>query len=448
MSGSIPRSNDFSNPYEIFETLDTTVVKSRALYLHIPFCKYICTFCPFTRSLLKDDQSLEIYTRALIQEINLKAAYEAIHKIPIAAIFIGGGTPSVLTPDQIQRIGAAIHDNYDLSRMSEFSVEMAVASITPEKLEEFRDIGVTNARFGVQTFDPKYRSLFNLPEDIDLIYSAAEALPQYFPHTSFDIMYGFNGQTDDEFISDIQAAISLGINNIDFYPINNVVIQSRLHKAYADAGLQPTTGFRKFTMNILLRQFMEAAGYLPHNGHGYVKVSSQDIHRHRHVTDKYTFQYHEHVYGYQDTEVLGFGVGAISSLNRYTMRNVLSWKHYVDALSNGILKFTVAEHDPSMDASKGIIGHLPYHGDAEKNHINWDLVHHDTLYALENLLSTGLVIERPDRFELTQEGWYWYTNLMYYLSPIFEKQAIDYFINKTYAAPEPLIEISNMPIRD
>jgi oxygen-independent coproporphyrinogen-3 oxidase len=447
VSGRPAEGIDTNQSHVVFERIDTSLVKSRAFYFHIPFCKSICSFCTFQRSPLQDDKSVEMYTRALIREIQLKAKYDTVTSIPVEAIFIGGGSPSVLSPDQIRRIGAAIHDQYDLSRLSEYSVELSVTSITSDKLEAFRDIGVTHARFGIQTFNPKYRALFNLSPSLEPVYAAAESLPQYFPYTSFDMMYGFNGQTEEEFVMDIERAISLDIPNIDFYSINNVVTQILLHSAYREAGLPPTSGLGRLLMNVLLREIMESVGYLPHNGQEYVKVSSQELRRRPVLTDKYTFQYHQHVYGYQDTEFIGFGSSAISSVNRYTMRNVSSWERYVYTLMNdNKCEFSVGEHDENFDASKGIILHLPYHGYADKGRIIFDSVHPETLDALERLIAAGLVIERPDRYELTKNGWFWYNNLIYYLSPRPEQRILDLFISKAYADSDRQIGKSEMPV--
>jgi len=449
LSGFLPKEIETNCPYKIFKNFDSSIVQSRALYFHIPFCKKICTFCTFQRSLLQNNEVLEFYTRALICELKLKAEYKTITCVPISAIFFGGGTPSILSPNQIRRIGGTIKEYYDISKLSEFSVELGLSTITNEKLDAFREIGVTHARFGIQTFNPNYRSLFNLSLNLKPIYEAAEILPRYFSFVSFDMMYCFDGQSDNDFVEDIQKAAHLGISNIDYYPINNVSTQTQLHQAYKKAGLSPTPGLRKFLMNVLLREFMKSNGYLPHNGHGYVKVSNKEIKKDPVVTDQYTFLYHDHVYGYQHADVIGFGANAISSLNLYTLRNVISWERYINALlNNNTLEFEAREHDPSLDASKGLVLRLPYHGLVKKRYINWDSIHPETFDSLKKLIDAELVNETPEGFKLSRSGWYWYNNLMYYLSPKSEQHIIDHFIKKRYNEPERRSEVSEIPLLD
>lgn len=436
-------------PQKVFDRLDASSLDGRALYFHIPFCKSICTFCPFERSAIQSDQIIEQYVRALIHEIQLKAKYSYVSDVPVIAIFMGGGTPSVLEPHQIQRIGEAIHDNFNLSKLREFSVEMTAATSTEEKLSAFQAIGVTHARFGIQTFNTRYRKFFNLSTNLDAMREFAKMLSLYFPHISFDMLYGMNGQTDEEFVSDIQQAIAVGVSNIDYYPINNVVTQPILHKIFEGEGLPPTSGLRKFHMNILLREYMLAGGFAPHNGHGFVKVSdtSLKVLNDKAVTNDYTFWYHKYVYGYRDAEVLGFGTNAISTLNRYTMRNIESWEKYINNLLNfNTLEFLVGEHDTVFDESKGVILHLPYHGKVEKKLINWDAVHPDSLSALRRLVDASLVLEHPASFELTVQGWYWYVNLLYYLSPKEEQSILDRFIADHCASAVRHIESVEMPL--
>lgn len=101
------------------------------------------------------------------------------------------------------------------------------------------------------------------------IQYAARALNAAFPHVSFDIIYGMNGQDEEDIISDLEQAIALGTTNIDIYPINNVSTQPKLHKHIKDTNLGVTSATRKFTMNILIDAYMRSRGFMPHNGHGY-----------------------------------------------------------------------------------------------------------------------------------------------------------------------------------
>lgn len=389
-------------------------VRSRALYFHIPFCDTICNFCPFTRGRYSNRAVIDEYVAMLLAEIRLKADLVDLKQVPISAIFFGGGTPSLLDPEQIRQIGEAIHAAFDLSRLCEFSFEVEVKSLTPERAEAMREIGVTHPRFGLQTFSPKWRDMFDLTASLDQIHDAAALLKRRFPYQTFDILYGMSGQDEQELMGDLQAAVSLGTTNVDIYPIDNIVTQVGLHAKLAQAGNTPTSAMRKFAMNVLVDQTMRHAGFMPHNGHGYFRTgeSTNDV-----VTDTYTFAYHEHVYGYHDCDLMGFGVNAISSTIGHVMTQTHSKKVYREAIGEGRIPCEISMHDRALDFARPVVLRLPYHGRIDKRLVRWDGVHPEVLEKLDRVKQESLVGEDETSLFLTKLGWYWYVNLMYFMMP-------------------------------
>lgn len=393
---------------------------SRALYFHIPFCDTICNFCPFTRGKYANRAVIDAYFESLLLEIRMKADLVDLKKIPIGAIFFGGGTPSLLEPEQIRRIGAVIRETFDLSRIREFSYEIEVKSLTAEKAQAMRDIGVTHPRFGLQTFNLKWREMFDLTATVEQIQIATTLLKEFFPYQSFDILYGMSGQDEEELIADLHAAVALGTTNIDIYPIDNIMTQVGLHQKLKDAGMAPTSAMRKFSMNVLIDQFMRHAGFMPHNGHGYVRTTTNaDV-----VSEAYSFAYHEHVYGFHDFDLLGFGTNAISAIKGHVITNTHSKKIYRERLAEGVIPGIISEHDVALDYSRPVILHLAYHGRLDKHRVHWDKIHLEVLEKLAHLKQEELVVEDANSLTLTKLGWYWYVNIMYYLMPKEDQKAM------------------------
>ncbi len=388
-------------------------VRSRALYFHIPFCDTICNFCPFTRGKYSDRAVIDRYFDALLAEIRMKADLVDLTSVPIGAIFFGCGTPSLLDPDQIVEIGRLIRKTFDLSGLREFSFEVEVKSLTRERADAMWEIGVTHPRFGLQTFSQKWRDTFDLTATLSQIHEAAALLKEKFPFQTFDILYGMSGQDEDELIADLTEAVRLGTTNVDIYPIDNIVTQVGLHAKLGTANAIPTSAMRKFSMNVLVDQFMRHAGFMPHNGHGYVRAPVTSAV----VSDAYSFVYHEHVYGYHDFDVLGFGVNAISSTIGHVTTNTHSRKVYAEKLSLGTIPCETSEHDYSLDYARPLVLRLPYHGHVEKHHLVWDRIHPEVLAKLGQLKDEGLVIEEETSLSLTKLGWYWYVDMMYFLMP-------------------------------
>ncbi|MGV8002005.1 radical SAM protein [Photorhabdus temperata subsp. temperata] len=407
-------------------------IKSRALYFHIPFCESICTFCPFTKGLYKNHDTIDRYVKSLINEIHYKSRFIDYKAVPIRAIFFGGGTPSLLSPENIIDIGEAIKENFDLSSLQEFSFEMSINSVTKEGIDALKEIGVTHTRFGLQTMNPTWRKLFNLGASIDTIEKSSHLLVSNFDYVLCDIIYGMNGEDEEAIISDIDKAIALGLSNIDIYPINNVVTSSKLHKAVRDYTDNITSATRKLSMKVLIDLHMRNKGFMPHNGHGYIKTKniSEQV-----VTSDYSFIYHEHVYGYGDHDFLGFGINAISSLRGYVITNTTGREKYIESMGRNDYLCKISQHDTLLDEMKPIILRLPYHGYADKTQIKMDLMPEKLRKRLSELIDSGLVVDDESSLQLTKLGWYWYSNIMFYLMPEFEQTLLKKIVHEELKTP-------------
>lgn len=395
--------------------------RSRALYFHIPFCEAICSFCPFTRGLYKNSQDIDRYTHALIREIEYKARLVDLKAVPVRAIFFGGGTPSLLSADNIQAIGEALHRHFDMSTVEEFSFEFNVTSVTEARVKALAAIGVTHARFGLQTVDPQWRKLFNLDPDIGIVERAAALLRAHFDHVLCDIMYGMNGSSERQTLADIDKAVELGLSNIDIYPINNAATSVKLHKQIRAHFPEVMPAMRKLNMKFMIDAHLRQHGYVPYNGHGYVRRPGATTPL---ITDDYSFIYHEHVYGYADHDLLGFGVGAISSVAGNVITNTSLREKYTQKMSEGECLCQVSQHDPVLDAVKPLVLRLAYHGSVDKRLVDMPRMPQGLMTRLEALIDAELVVEQQHHYRLTRLGWLWYSNIMFYLIPESEQNIL------------------------
>lgn len=343
---------------------------------------------------------------------------------PITSIFFGGGTPSIMKPSHIKMIGQAIKDNFDLSELKEFSFEMNAKTATIDRISALKEIGVTHGRMGVQTFNPEYRDIFKLTATIENIYDGAKLLNNNFDYVCIDMLYGMHGQTLGDIIKDLKQARQLGTSHMDVYPINNGVIQKSLQDEYTKKHYTVTNGLNKYLYNVAIYEYLGKNGFKPHNGHGYYRCSdnssSGDF-----VNDKYTFQYHESVYGYAGHEVIAFGAVGYSVLNEYVISNQANIKKYIDILEKGELPIAgIGVYPKSLTEIRGIVLHLPYHGVAYKDKINFQYINDELSSKIKQLIDAEMVVEHEDRIALTKLGWYNYVNLLYFLSPESEQDAL------------------------
>ena len=404
-------------PYLIRESAE---VRRRAVYIHIPFCETICSFCPFHRDKYQSDAEIDEYVNALIGEIDLKQKY--LGRCNVDTIFVGGGTPSLLGPRQIEVLGRALSRHFDLNGTTEFTFEVEVKSVSRDKLQAMRDIGVTRVSFGAQTFSEEYRSLFSLDASQKQIVDAAALLNSMFSYTNVDLLYGMAGQDRDQLYGDLTEALSLQTTTIDVYPINNLTAPRSMHRAMARAGLDFLPATTRLEFRIYLDQLLREHGYAAISGYSYGVADKTCPDAFGPVQHSPKFLYHDMFYGHDDDEIIGFGSSALSRLPGFNLYNLTNRKAYVrEVLTNGALPHL--SFGPIAAPERGIVS-FPYRGTLVKTDVAWEKVPDETLMALQETSSAGLIIDRGDAYELTKVGWLFYVNLMYHLMPNTSKKWI------------------------
>lgn len=401
------------DPFSVLPLIEPGAGK-RALYLHIPFCETICSFCPFMRGEFEHEDELDRYMRALIREMERKHAYRGFHATPIDCIYIGGGTPSVLRVEHFYQLGEALRTYFDLSQLKEFTMECEVKSVTQEKLKAWQEIGVTRTSFGVQTFHPRYRKLFNITSTIEQVRTVASWTRERFAATNADMIFAIAGQTLDELLEDVDEARSLGTTTLDFYTLNNGVAQPRMHRAFADDGLASLSAHTRLSYRMFLNEYMRSLGWVPHNGYSFIKRDQQASPGRVVMQYEPAFLYQAIAYGYNEDIVDAYGAGAQAYYGAYLIGNIENREQYAARLlGESDLPWFAAYHN-TPEANKGLT-YLSYRGTLEKKRIDWSTVSTSVRQVLDDSVQHGLALEREDRYELTEAGWLYAVNLMYLL---------------------------------
>jgi len=183
------------------------------LYVHIPFCSSRCSYCDFATGIYQAELA-ERYVRALVEEIR-SSAYAGKS---VDTIYFGGGTPSLLTPSQLDRILATLHDNFRIDEGSEITLEINPGSADPDKLHAFRSLGVNRASFGAQTFnDAELAKLGRSHSAADALKTFADLRDAGFSNVSFDLIAGLPGQTLARWQKNVEQALALSPEHLSFY---------------------------------------------------------------------------------------------------------------------------------------------------------------------------------------------------------------------------------------
>ena len=183
------------------------------LYVHIPFCSSRCSYCDFATGLYESELA-ESYVRALVREI--RSSNFAGERVD--TIYFGGGTPSLLAPSQLDQILSALFDCFEIDEASEITLEINPGSATPEKLRDFRSLGVNRASFGAQTFDDaELAKLGRSHTAADALRTFADLRHAGFTNVSFDLIAGLPGQTLEGWQRNIEQALELQPEHLSFY---------------------------------------------------------------------------------------------------------------------------------------------------------------------------------------------------------------------------------------
>ena len=186
------------------------------IYLHIPFCKSRCIYCGFfsTTSLQKRHD----YVDAVVEELRQRRSFLANQ--PIDTIYFGGGTPSQLPSDELERMLDAIYHLYNVREGAEVTLEGNPDDLTPSFLQRIRQMGVNRLSMGVQSFDDaRLRFLHRRHTAAQAIQAVHDAQAAGFTNLSIDLMFGFPGQTLDQWKQDVQIALSLQVQHLSAYSL-------------------------------------------------------------------------------------------------------------------------------------------------------------------------------------------------------------------------------------
>ena len=200
----------FKNDYD--RTLPFAECENLGLYVHIPFCKSICNFCPYC----KVRYSAELcgrYIDSLIQEIHLIGSRHTERK-KATSLYFGGGTPA-LAANRIKEIVDALKEHFIITEG--IGLELHPDNVNVDVLQKLKDAGVTKISIGIQSFCDKYQKILGRKKvDTDAMMSALTAVP--FETVSMDFIFALPGQTYADLKSDIDKAFSLGANHVAIYP--------------------------------------------------------------------------------------------------------------------------------------------------------------------------------------------------------------------------------------
>lgn len=379
---------------------NTTSSKDIGVYVHIPFCRSVCMFCPYLREILRDRVLLEKYLNALLKEIKIYGKVLEDKELNVIELHVGGGTPSLVPPAFYKKLVDELSSCFNVKTY--IAIEVNPEDLkSPEQAEEFYGVGVGEISIGVQSFDRRVlRALGRLHSVEDSVRSIENSVKTGFEWINVDLMFlppsikGYAeiglGDKLEIFESDLVKTVELGVHQVTYYP------------AIVPKG---SPGYKLVELNKLVQEgeaidsFIELA---------LDTLSSCGMR----MTRVYSFSKRRYEYATVNLEMIGpligFGAGAWSNTGVYQYINTHRVDRYVELVNEEkppALYYRVL--DPRTRAWRLFIDQVITAGRMEKNAYN--LIGEKGFppmvkFILWLMQIEGFVRDLGDRYELTRRG--------------------------------------------
>lgn len=292
--------------------------KKYGLYFHIPYCIHKCSYCDFyslAKSKVSDD-----FVRALSKEIDLYISGFS-QKPKIDTIFFGGGTPSLLIPNQMKQLTAKIYKNFDVADDCEFTIEANPGAIDRNNAIEYKELGVNRISMGIQSFDPDELAF------LERIHSPEEAVNSFnifretgYDNINIDLIFAVPGQTKDSLNHTLEKAIKLQPDHISAY---SLIYEpgTPLHYKIKKGKVKIQDQEEDSTLYDLLVNKLKFAGFEQYEVSNYARKDKKCRHNLKY---------------WRSGEYFGFGPSAHSFIKNQRYGNIRKMKKYINLVNNGI----------------------------------------------------------------------------------------------------------------
>jgi oxygen-independent coproporphyrinogen-3 oxidase len=276
------------------------------LYIHLPFCRVHCTYCPFAIS--TDIALQDRYVDALIAEIGARGAGEAVD-----TVYFGGGTPSRTSIENLARLTAAIRRSYEVSAGAEFSTESNPEDVTEGSLAAWRDLGINRVSIGVQSFHNEELQPLGRVHGRDGALEALATAVRSGIRTNLDLILGLPQQTEASFRETLEIAISGGAGHLSLYMLD-LEEGTPLHAQVMRGRTQIPEDERVAQLYVYAIERLGSEGLAQYEISNFARPGEECLHNLRYWTRG---------------EYDGFGIGAHSFRNERRFANTRNIRHYI-----------------------------------------------------------------------------------------------------------------------
>jgi len=313
-----------------------------SLYIHIPFCYSKCPYCGFYSIVDRDDLLKNHYINALKKEIEIYS--KKYPNITIKSIYLGGGTPTILSAKQISEILNFCYEKFNVKKYIEITIESNPATFDYEKAKIIFQSGINRLSIGAQAFNNKLlKNIGRIHHKKEIINSFEIARSVGFKNINLDVMFGLPGQTISNFNQALEKLVEMHPEHISLYGLSiepgtpfEVAVKKRIMKLPSD--------------DITYKMYQKAIDFLKSNGYEQYEISNFSL------TEKQCL--HNKIY-WKNHQYLGLGPSATSYVHKNRFKNISNVIEYIHLLRYNILPVESKEILPlKEEMAETVILHL------------------------------------------------------------------------------------------
>ncbi|MFK4907382.1 radical SAM family heme chaperone HemW [Lactococcus petauri] len=356
--------------------------ETKAAYVHIPFCSHICYYCDFAKVLMTG-QPVEAYIDELLKE------YDSYDISSLKTLYIGGGTPSVLPADQLEKLLTHLTKTLVLEELEEFTVEANPSDLTDEVLAVLANSPVNRISLGVQSFDDKLLKKIGRTHTEAQVYSSIERLRAAgFENITIDLIYGLPNQTMEMVERDVQKFLELDLPHVALYSLileDHTVFMNRQRRGR----LRLPSDDRNADMYEYIIEMLTSKGYSHYEVSNFGKIGYES---------KHNMTY------WDNAEYYGIGAGASGYLDGIRYKNHGPVHHYLREENKRV--------NEEVLTRKQRIEEEMFLGLRKKNGVSIERFHKKFGQTLEEVYGTiieelafqKMLFEADGRIQMTEKG--------------------------------------------
>ena len=375
-----------------------------ALYVHIPFCKSLCTFCACNKTITQQYQKALDYVAVVKKEFDLYYNTIGVDKIPLKEIHLGGGTPTYLKDAEMVDLFSYILDKCEVTPDHTFSIEVDPRTVEMSQIQTLYDLGFRRMSFGIQDFDIKVQKIINREQSYECVEEVVnEARKVGFESLNFDILYGLPNQTKTSLDLSMRYIETLSPDRLAFYSYAHVPWFSK-SQGYHEKFHLPL-GDEKMNLFLYGREQLLSLGYKEVGMDHFAKPTDSLY------TSYKNGKLHRNFMGYIEDFVhplIGLGVSSISDAWSSYVQNKRDIREYQASINKGefaIDKSHILTH--VEQTSRQHILNLMTQWETEVETSRWDKIQ-EQIVQLEK---DNLVVMQENTMKVTDLGKHFLRNI-------------------------------------